>query len=133
MIPGSGRSSREGNGNPLQYPCLRNPMDRVAWWAIIHEVANSQTQQRINNNNKHSPIKKKKKFLKKDLNPGFSAKLELLTKILLHCYSLVVYLSVNYWPNGIALISCYHKNVLVLYAFLYIFPFLHDQGQGPFL
>ena len=31
LIPGSGRSPGEGNGNPLQYPCLKNPMDRVAW------------------------------------------------------------------------------------------------------
>ena len=41
-IPGSGRSPREGNGNPLQYSCLRNPMDRGAWWATVHEVAKSQ-------------------------------------------------------------------------------------------
>ena len=32
-IPGSGRSSGEGHGNPLQYPCLENPMDTGAWWA----------------------------------------------------------------------------------------------------
>ena len=38
-IPGSGRSPGEGNGNPLQYSCLRNPMDRRAWWATIHKVA----------------------------------------------------------------------------------------------
>ena len=35
-IPGSGRSPGEGNGNPLQYPCLENPMDRGAWWATVH-------------------------------------------------------------------------------------------------
>ena len=35
-IPGSGRSPGEGHGNPLQYSCLKNPMDRGAWWAIIH-------------------------------------------------------------------------------------------------
>ena len=33
-IPGSGRSPEEGHGNPLQYTCLENPMDREAWWAI---------------------------------------------------------------------------------------------------
>ena len=38
-IPGSGRSSGEGNGNPLQYSCLENPMDRGAWWATVHDVA----------------------------------------------------------------------------------------------
>ena len=36
LIPGSGRSPREGNGNPLQYSCLENPMDRGAWWATVH-------------------------------------------------------------------------------------------------
>ena len=44
LIPGSGRSTGEGNGNPLQYPCLGNPMDRGAWWATVHRVAKSQTQ-----------------------------------------------------------------------------------------
>ena len=43
LIPRSGRSSGEGNGYPLQYPCLENPMDRGAWWAIVHGVAKSQT------------------------------------------------------------------------------------------
>jgi len=43
-IPGSGRSPGEGNGNPLQYPCLENPMDRGTWWATVHEVTRSQTQ-----------------------------------------------------------------------------------------
>ena len=46
-IPGSGRSPREGSGNPLQYSCLENPMDRGAWWATVHGVAKSQT--RLNN------------------------------------------------------------------------------------
>ena len=39
LILGSGRSPGEGNGNPLQYSCLGNPMDTGAWWAIVHEVA----------------------------------------------------------------------------------------------
>ena len=38
-IPGLGRSPGEGNGNSLQYSCLRNPMDRGAWRATVHEVA----------------------------------------------------------------------------------------------
>ena len=42
-IPGSGRSSGEENGNPPQYSCLENSIDRGAWWATIHEVTNSQT------------------------------------------------------------------------------------------
>ena len=41
-IPGSGRSPREGNGNPLQYPCLENPMNREAWWATILGVSRSR-------------------------------------------------------------------------------------------
>ena len=43
-IPGSGRSLGGGNGNPLQYPCLENPMDRGAWQDIVHGVANSHTR-----------------------------------------------------------------------------------------
>ena len=39
LIPGSGRSPGEVNGNPLQYSCLRNPLDRETWWATDHEVA----------------------------------------------------------------------------------------------
>ena len=42
-IPGSGRSPGEGNGNPLQYYCLENPMDRGAWQATVHGVAKSRT------------------------------------------------------------------------------------------
>ena len=42
-IPGSGRSPGGGNGNPLQYSCLKNPMDRGAWQATVRGVAESQT------------------------------------------------------------------------------------------
>ena len=44
LIFRSGRSPGEGNGNGLQYSCQKNPMDRGAWWAIVHGVAKSQTQ-----------------------------------------------------------------------------------------
>ena len=43
-IPGLGRSSGKGNGNPLQYSCLENPMDGGAWWATVHGVEKSWTQ-----------------------------------------------------------------------------------------
>ena len=43
-LPGSRRSPGVGNGNTLQYSCLENPMERGAWWATVHEVANSWTQ-----------------------------------------------------------------------------------------
>ena len=40
-IPGSGKSPGEGNGNPLQYSCLKNPMDRGAWWATVQRVGHN--------------------------------------------------------------------------------------------
>jgi len=43
LIPGSERSPEGGHGNPLQYSCLENPMDRGAWQATVHRVAKSQT------------------------------------------------------------------------------------------
>ena len=43
-IPGLGRSPEEGNGNPLQYSCLENPMDGGAWWATVHGVAKGRTR-----------------------------------------------------------------------------------------
>ena len=39
-VPGSGRSSAEGNGDLLQYSCLENPMDRGDWWAAAHRLTN---------------------------------------------------------------------------------------------
>ena len=42
-IPGSGRSPGEGTGNPLQYSCLENTIDREAWWAMVYGIAKSQT------------------------------------------------------------------------------------------
>jgi len=42
-IPGLGRSPGGGHGNLLQYSCLENPMDRGAWWAMVHRVARNRT------------------------------------------------------------------------------------------
>ena len=42
LIPGSEKSPEVGNGNPLRYSCLKNPMDRGAWWVTVHRVAKSQ-------------------------------------------------------------------------------------------
>ena len=47
LIPGLGKSPGEGNGNPLQYSYLDNPVDEGPWWATVHRVAISQT--RLNN------------------------------------------------------------------------------------
>ena len=43
-IPWSGRYSGEGNGNPLQYSCMKNPTDRGAWWATVRGVTESRTR-----------------------------------------------------------------------------------------
>ena len=47
LIPGLGRSPGDGNGNPLQYSCLEDPMDGGAWWATIHGVTKSRTRQQL--------------------------------------------------------------------------------------
>ena len=44
LNPGLGKFPGEGNGNPFQYSCLENPMDREAWWATLHRVTKSQTR-----------------------------------------------------------------------------------------
>ena len=44
FIQWNGNSKAEGNGNPLQYSCLENPVDRGAWWAVVHRVAQSRTR-----------------------------------------------------------------------------------------
>ena len=54
-IPGSGRSPGEGNGNPFQYSCLGKPMDRRAWRASVHVVAQGQTQLKLHRTHK-SPV-----------------------------------------------------------------------------
>ena len=62
-IPGSGRSPGEGNGNPLQYSCLKNSMDGGAWWATIHGVgvAKSAMQLRIQTHTHTDVVRKKKR------------------------------------------------------------------------
>ena len=47
LIPGSGRSPGGGNGNPLQDSCLKNPMNRGAWWATVHRIAKSDTTEQL--------------------------------------------------------------------------------------
>ena len=43
LIPGSGKSPGKGNGNPLQYSCLENPVDRGTWWAIVFHVVTKES------------------------------------------------------------------------------------------
>ena len=52
LILGLGRSPGKGNGSPLQYSCLENPMDRQAWQATVYEVTKSQTQ--LSNTHTHT-------------------------------------------------------------------------------
>ena len=47
LIPGSGRSLGGGHGNPLQYSCLENPMDRESWWAAVHRAVKSWTRLKL--------------------------------------------------------------------------------------
>ena len=54
-IPGLGRSPGEGNGNPLQYPCLENPMNSGAWWAAVHGVEKSRARLSANTFTFHVP------------------------------------------------------------------------------
>ena len=54
LIPGLGKSPGEGNGSPLQYYCLGNPMDRGAWWATVHGVTKSRTRLRDYHTQKNS-------------------------------------------------------------------------------
>ena len=49
LIPGSERSPGEGNGNPLQYSCLENPIDRGAWWATVRGVTELDKTKRLTN------------------------------------------------------------------------------------
>ena len=60
LIPsrkGSGRSPGEGNGNPLQYSCLENPMDRGVWWATVHRVAKELDMTwQLNNSSREFPV-----------------------------------------------------------------------------
>ena len=44
LVPGLGRSPGEGNGNPLQYSCLGNSMNRGVWWAVDHGIAKGRTR-----------------------------------------------------------------------------------------
>ena len=61
-IPGLGRSPRGGHGNPFQYSCLENPMDRGAWWATVHRVAKSQTWLKQLHTHTHIHVINRRKF-----------------------------------------------------------------------
>ena len=54
LVPGLGRSPGEGKGSPLQYSCLKNPMDKGTWQAIIYRVAESDTAEQLGIAHVHS-------------------------------------------------------------------------------
>ena len=55
-IPGLGRSPGEGNGYPLQYSCMENPVDRGAWWATVHGVTESDTTGQVTHTHTHTLV-----------------------------------------------------------------------------
>ena len=74
-IPGPGRSPKEGNGKPLQYSCLENPMDRGAWWATVHRVSKVlYTTALLNSNNN------KNRYSKTTIQLGMQAEWRKLPK-----------------------------------------------------
>ena len=68
LIPGSGRSPGGGHGNPLQYSCLDNPMDREAWWATVLWVAKSQTQLKWLSRHASSCVEKGQKLISGEIS-----------------------------------------------------------------
>ena len=63
LIPGLGRSSGRGRGNPLQHSCWENPMDRGGWWAAVHGVTKSQTQPSDSTATQNKKLKQKVKMV----------------------------------------------------------------------
>ena len=74
-IPGSGRSPGGGNGNPLQYSFLENPMDRGAWWATVHKIAKSQTILSANTHKHRCASPKNKDLLLSNCNTMIASKM----------------------------------------------------------
>ena len=62
-VPGLRRSAGEGNGNPLYYSCLKNPMDRGTWWATVSGIAESDMTGQLNRNTTTYNINKNKDLL----------------------------------------------------------------------
>ena len=56
-IPGSGQAPRGGHGNPLQYSCLENPMDRGAWWATVHGATKESDISEVTQHTCHETLK----------------------------------------------------------------------------
>ena len=82
-IPGSGRSPGEGNGYPLQYSCLENPMDREAWWATVHGITeeSDRTQRLEQQQHQNSVTLENYKEIHKTKSVGIHVKVYFMQKI----------------------------------------------------
>ena len=70
LIPGSARCSGGGQGNPLEYSCLKNPMDRGAWWATVHSVEKSRRRLKQLSTHTLSERQKNKDYVKEQKTLG---------------------------------------------------------------
>ena len=88
-IPGLGRSPGGGNGNPLQYSCLENPMDRGVWWATVHGIAKNQTWWVTKHTHTH-------RFLCIDYDANSSFKICVYLNINNKTHSIYFYMSIKF-------------------------------------
>jgi len=97
LIPGLRRSSREGNGYPLQYPCLENPIDRGAWQAVVHVIAESDMTERLTLFTFTIDIEQLLFKAKFEFNDGFDF---LPLNYLSLCVNYIMRISVIQWKTG---------------------------------
>ena len=81
LIPGSGRFPGEGNGNPLQYSCPDNSLDRGVWWATVHVVAESDATEQLSTHTHNTPITYFRVFLTPSSADGHSGCFHVLAAV----------------------------------------------------
>ena len=102
LIPGLGRSSEGGHGNPLQYSCLENPMNRGTWWATVHRVAKESDKTEVTEH-AYSRFLLQGIFSTQGSNPG-----------LLHCRQILYHLS-------------HQGSTIFHYICIYIYMYIYTQ------
>ena len=114
LILGSGRCPGEGNGTPLQYSCLENPMDGGAWWTAVYGVTKSQTQ--LNNWAQHSTIKIKFSVLHGNSHLDQSGPISLcrchIQVYVFYMHWLIESLN-NFWSRYLLCSSCRWRNIIL--------------------